>query len=104
MDLTDSPAHQTFPAEVRGFLQRYGAQAPTAAQSISRKSPILLAWQKLLLEHGYAGRTIPKRYGGCGIAPDIMDGRILTDEFTAAGVSMGLTGASIHMLISTLLA
>ena len=103
MDLTDSPAHQLFRTEVRHFLDRYGALAPTVAQSVSRKSPSLLAWQEILLKHGYAGRTIPKQYGGFGAAPDIMESRILTDEFTAAGVSTGLVGSSILMLIPTLL-
>lgn len=103
MNLTDSPAHLSFRSEVRRFLKKYAAQSPAAVHNLSRKSPILLAWQEILLEHGYAGRTVPKVYGGYGAAQDIMESNILTDEFTAANVSLGLGGASIHMLIPTLL-
>ncbi len=103
MNIADSHSYQAFRAEVRSFLRLYGTQAPSAAQSVSRKSAPLLSWQQLLLEHGYAGRAIPKCYGGYGAAPDIMERCIIIDEFTAEGVSQGLTGASINMLVPTLL-
>jgi alkylation response protein AidB-like acyl-CoA dehydrogenase len=63
----------------------------------------VLAWQALLIEHGYAGRTIPKAYGGFGAQPDILKSRIIAEEFTAARAPMGLAGQGVSMLIPTLL-
>jgi alkylation response protein AidB-like acyl-CoA dehydrogenase len=103
MDLTDSPYHQAFRAEVRAFIATHRHLAPDLFK-LSRRSDQVLAWQRLLLEHGYAGRTIPKHYGGFGGKPDLLEARIIADEFTAAGVPMGLGGASVAMLLPTLLA
>ena len=60
-------------------------------------------WQKLLIEHGYAARTIPKEYGGYGAEPDILKSRIIAEEFIAAGLPMGMAGQGISMLVPTLL-
>ncbi len=60
-------------------------------------------WQKLLIEHGYAARTIPKDYGGYGAAPDVLKSRIIAEEFIAAGLPMGMSGQGISMLVPTLL-
>jgi alkylation response protein AidB-like acyl-CoA dehydrogenase len=61
------------------------------------------AWQKLLIEHGYAARTIPTAYGGFGAAPDILASRIIAEEFIAAELPMGMAGQGISMLVPTLL-
>ncbi len=62
-----------------------------------------MAWQKLLIEHGYAARTIPKEYGGFGAAPDILKSRIIGEAFTGAGIPPGLQNQGISMLVPTLL-
>ncbi|MFN3582560.1 acyl-CoA dehydrogenase family protein [Phenylobacterium sp.] len=97
MDLTLTPELAAFREEVRGFLEahrgEYEAGQPRDA----------LAWQRLLIEHGYAARTIPREYGGFGAEPDILKGRIIAEEFIAAGAPRGIANQGISMLVPTLL-
>ncbi len=105
MDLTISPRHEAFRAQVRAFLEEHRAQAPAAGLGVAggdaRES--VLAWQRLLIEHGYAARTIPRRYGGFGAEPDLLERVILDEEFNRAGVSRGVAGQGPDMLVPTLL-
>jgi len=100
MDLSYSPEYEAFRAEIRAFAEKYGAQAPRgmAATMDGAKE-----WQKLLIAHGYAARTIPKEYGGYGAEPDILKSRIIAEEFIALGLPMGMSGQGISMLVPTLL-
>ncbi|HSG92039.1 MAG TPA: acyl-CoA dehydrogenase family protein [Pseudomonadales bacterium] len=100
MDLSYGPEYETFRAEVRAFLDAHAADAPHGEGMRSAKS---LAWQKLLIEHGYTARTIPKKYGGYGAEPDILKSRIIAEEFASARVSPGLGGQGISMLVPSLL-
>tara|TARA_R110000868_G_scaffold37022_5_gene131013 strand:+ start:11306 stop:12499 length:1194 start_codon:yes stop_codon:yes gene_type:complete len=102
MDLSYSPQYEAFRAEVRAFLDKHKANAPVSRGMMGASSGTL-AWQRLLIEHGYAARTIPKEYGGFGAEPDILKSRIVAEEFTAAGVPMGLGGQGISMFVPTLL-
>jgi alkylation response protein AidB-like acyl-CoA dehydrogenase len=63
----------------------------------------ILGWQKTLIAHGYAARTIPRAYGGFGAAPDILKSRIIAEAFTRAGAPGPLAGQGISMLVPTLL-
>src|SRR3989344_7063554 len=103
MDLTYSPEHQAFRQEVLDFLDAHRDAAPKGRGGAQRPSPEAVAWQKLLIEHGYAARTIPKDYGGFGAAPDILKSRIIGEAFTYAGVPPGLQNQGISMLVPTLL-
>ena len=97
MDLNETPEMAAFRGEVRGFLAEHGdAYAGGAA-----KDP--LAWQRLLIDHGYAARTIPREYGGYGAEPDILKGRIIAEEFIAANAPRGIANQGISMLVPTLL-
>ena len=97
MDLTETPEMATFRGEVRAFLVAHrGDYANGAANDVR-------AWQTLLIEHGYAARTIPREYGGFGAEPDILKGRIIAEEFIAAGAPRGMAGQGISMLVPTLL-
>jgi len=100
MDLTIGPRYEAFRAELRAFLAVHAASAPRV---LELRVPSTLAWQRLLIEHGYAGRTIPRAYGGYGAAPDILESRIMAEEFAAAQLPPGLGGQGIMMLIPTLL-
>lgn len=100
MDLSYGPEYEAFRQEVRHFLKEHGDEAPRGAALRSEAS---LAWQRKLIEHGYTARTIPKAYGGAGEAPDILKSRIIAEEFAEAGVSAGLGGQGISMLVPTLL-
>ena len=100
MDLSFGPEYDTFREEVKEFLAQHGQDAPRNA---GLRAPETLAWQKLLIEHGYTARTIPKEYGGYGAEPDIIKARIIGEEFANARVNSGLGGQGISMLVPTLL-
>jgi alkylation response protein AidB-like acyl-CoA dehydrogenase len=98
MDLSYSPEYEAFRDEVRAFCREHGGRAHHAYFGDEAR-----AWQRLLIEHGYAARTIPKQYGGFGAAPDILKSRIIAEEFIAAGLPMGMANQGISMLVPTLL-
>ena len=97
MDLNETPEMAAFRGEVREFLQAHREAYSQGAAN----DP--LSWQRLLIEHGYAARTIPQEYGGYGAQPDVLKGRIIAEEFIAAGAPRGLAGQGISMLVPTLL-
>lgn len=100
MDLSFGPEYEAFRGEVQTFLSEHGDKSPKTAKL---KSPELLSWQRLLIENGYAARTIPKEYGGYGAEPDIIKSRIIAEEFSKAGVNTGMGGQGISMLVPVLL-
>jgi alkylation response protein AidB-like acyl-CoA dehydrogenase len=97
MDLTLTPELSAFRGEVRGFLEAHRGEYEAGQPRDT------LAWQRLLIEHGYAARTIPREYGGFGAEPDILKGRIIAEEFIAAGAPRGIANQGISMLVPTLL-
>ena len=60
-------------------------------------------WQALLIENGYAARTIPREYGGYGRVPDIIESRIIAEEFSKQQINTALGGQGISMLVPVLL-
>jgi alkylation response protein AidB-like acyl-CoA dehydrogenase len=100
VDLSYGSEYEIFRAQVRAFLDAHRHSAPAVARQKDEKSS---AWQRLLIQHGYAARTIPARHGGGGHSPDILKSRIIAEEFARAGVSPGLRGQGISMLVPTLL-
>ena len=102
MDLTLSPEYEAFRDKVRAFLEAHKGAYP-ATLGVERPRADVLAWQALLIEHGYAARTIPREYGGYGGEPDVLKSRIIAETFTKAGAPGGLAGQGISMLVPTLL-
>ena len=100
MDLSYGPEYESFREEVVAFLDTHRDTAPKGE---GMRAPASLAWQKLLIENGYAARTIPEQYGGYGAEPDILKSRIIAEEFARAKTSTGLGGQGISMLVPTLL-
>ena len=100
MDLSFGPRYEDFRSEVRKFIQEHGSKSPQAGNSGSKQA---MAWQSLLIENGYAARTIPKDYGGYGGSPDIIESRIISEEFSKNQISTGLGGQGISMLVPVLL-
>jgi alkylation response protein AidB-like acyl-CoA dehydrogenase len=98
MDLSYSSEYEAFRDEVRAFCREHGGRAPKSYFSEDSR-----AWQQLLIEHGYAARTIPREYGGFGAAPDILKSRVIAEEFIAAGLPLGMANQGISMLVPTLL-
>lgn len=101
MDLKLDPEYEAFRADVRAFIATHGDKAPGGGRD--PKNPKRLAWQRLLIEHGYAARTIPRAYGGYGAEPDILKSRIISEEFAASGTPGGIASQGISMLVPTLL-
>jgi alkylation response protein AidB-like acyl-CoA dehydrogenase len=97
MDLKLTPEMAAFRDEVRGFL---AAHAPEIENGQAKD---VRAWQRLLIEHGYAARTIPREYGGYGAEPDILKSRIIAEEFIRAGAPRGIANQGVSMLVPTLL-
>jgi alkylation response protein AidB-like acyl-CoA dehydrogenase len=97
MDLTLTPELAAFRDEVRTFLKAHKDDHKDGAPNDPK------TWQRTLIEAGYAARTIPKAYGGYGAQPDILQSRIIAEEFIAAGAPRGMAGQGISMLVPTLL-
>ena len=102
MDLNFTQEYEDFRAEVRQFLDDHKDAAPSQGDR-SVRSEKRIAWQKTLLQHGYAARTHPKQYGGFGAAPDALKARIIAEEFSRAKMPGGMSGQGINMLVPTLL-
>ena len=100
MNLSYGPEFEKFRDEVKHFLDAHADEAPRGE---GPRSPKVLAWQRKLIEHGYAARAIPAEYGGYGAEPDILKSRIIAEEFASARVSPGMGGQGISMLVPTLL-
>lgn len=99
MDLSFGSEYEEFREEVRQFVEENVDKQPTGDQ----RSPDRLAWQKKLIENGYAARTIPKKYGGYGAEPDIIKSRIISEEFGRVQMNTGFAGQGVVMLTPTLL-
>jgi alkylation response protein AidB-like acyl-CoA dehydrogenase len=97
MDLTPTPEMLAFRDEVRGFLAKHKGEYEAGQPKDPR------GWQKLLIEHGYAARTIPKAYGGYGAEPDVLKSRLIAEAFIEANAPRGMAGQGISMLVPTLL-
>jgi alkylation response protein AidB-like acyl-CoA dehydrogenase len=104
MDLSYGPAYESFRAELRRFLEEHRSEAPRLGFGEGILTDTKAApWQRLLIERGYAARTVPKAYGGGGFAPDPLIAVILAEEFRRAGVAGPASGQGIDMLVPTLL-
>src|SRR5262245_33111273 len=104
MDLRYGPEYEGFRAELRAFLAAHRSEAPRDAGGLGVLGDTRLApWQRLLIERGYAARTIPKEYGGGGFGADPLIAAIIAEEFRAAGVPGPASGQGIDMLVPTLL-
>ena len=103
MDLTLSEPYRALQSEIRAFIREHGDKSPKLGGGRKRPDQKALDWQKRLVENGYAGRTIPREYGGFGATPDVMATAVIAGEFARANIYAGLTNQGISMLVPTLL-
>ena len=103
MDLSLSDKHRALQDEVRSFVRTHGHKSPKLGGGRKRPDQKTRDWQKLLVDHGYVGRTIPRDYGGSGLPPDVLEAAVIASEFAAAGIYAGMTNQGISMLVPTLL-
>ena len=96
MDLEYSAEYEAFRDELREFLEANKHLSPGAvrrATAVPEKGATKAQlWQQLLIENGYAARTIPKEYGGYGAEPDPLKAHIISEEFAKARVTPGHSG------------
>ena len=102
MDLRYSARHEAFRQDVRAFLAANTGRYPKPF-GVNRPTPEAIAWQALLIEQGFAARTVPRQYGGFGAEPDILESHIIAEEFSRARAPWGLVNQGISMLVPTLL-
>jgi len=102
MDLSLSPEYESFRDEIATLLADNKDKAPTQNDR-GMKNQKRLDWQKWLIEHGLAARTIPQDYGGYGAEPDILKSRIIAEEFARTGLPKGIANQGVSMLVPTLL-
>jgi alkylation response protein AidB-like acyl-CoA dehydrogenase len=100
LDLSYGEKYDTFRQTVKTFIGENRDASPTRGEVDMTKAK---SWQHLLIENGYAARTIPEEYGGCGIEPDILERRIIAEEFANGKVSAGMGGQGIGMIVPVLL-
>ncbi|MFN2375591.1 MAG: acyl-CoA dehydrogenase family protein, partial [Candidatus Binatia bacterium] len=103
MDLSYGPEYEAFRKEVREFLDAHRDAAPRGGSALAEGAGSMRGWQKLLVEHGYASRTVPREYGGFGAKPDLLRNIIIDEEFRRAGVPRGMANQGISMFVPTLL-
>jgi alkylation response protein AidB-like acyl-CoA dehydrogenase len=105
MDLNYSPKYEAFRREVRDFLEENRDRASSAAVvlRVGDRNQKAIDWQRMLIENGYAARTIPREYGGYGAEPDLLERVIIDEEFNKAGLLRGIGGQGPDMLVPTLL-
>ncbi len=101
MDLEYGSRYETFRTQVHQFIEVNRHLAP-ADWDLSDRSRVE-NWQRLLIENGLVGRTIPRKYGGYGAEPDILEARIIADEFAKAQLMPGFGGQGISYLVPVLL-
>ncbi len=100
MDLSFGAEYDEFRTEIKQFIASTGDKSPKQAGMGNTEA---IAWQKILIDNGYAARTVPAKYGGFGAEPDIIKSRIISEEFSNAQISPGLGGQGISMLTPVLL-
>lgn len=84
MDLADSSEEAAFRARVRAWLADALPTLPWPEPAdLTEKLPFWRAWQKLLVDAGFAGMSWPREYGGQGADAKIRS--IFTEEADRAG-------------------
>jgi alkylation response protein AidB-like acyl-CoA dehydrogenase len=102
MDLTTGPEYEEFRRQVRSFLEQHREQAPPAGPAAG-SDPRVRSWQKMLIENGYAARTVPRDYGGYGAPADLLETIIIDEEFSRAKLFRGMENQGISMFVPTVL-
>ena len=102
MDLTYGKKYEDFRQNIIAFLDEH-AHAFPKSYGLGRPSKEMRAWQKTLIQNGYAARTIPKIYGGYGAKADILEMRIIAESFIEKNAPRAIANQGVSMLVPTLL-
>jgi alkylation response protein AidB-like acyl-CoA dehydrogenase len=97
MDLSLSPEHEAFRAEVRAFLLRsWDPKDKKDPEAVKR-------FRQLATDHGYLYRGIARRYGGSEQPADPIRANVVREAFANARAPGELNTPSVKMLVPTLL-
>ena len=108
MDFDESPEEEAFRKEARAWLDDHASSA--AAMDVARRAGEDEAkfverarpWQALLAEHGWAGMTWPKEFGGRGGSP--AEAAIFAEEANGRGLPTGAFAVGVGMAGPTIIA
>ena len=103
MELTFSEDHAALVMQIREFAKKHRHLSPPLGGGRKPVDAAMVRWQNLLVDHGFAGRTIPKEYGGFGKPLDPIELTIIADEFAREGLYTGIHDAGTGLLVPTLL-
>ncbi len=111
MEFEDTPQEAAFRAEARAFLESvapakggpddYSSAYQSGAVAETEYVKRCKEWQALLAEHGWAGITWPKEYGGRGGTS--LEAAIFAEEQGRFGVSTGVFAVGIGMAGPTII-
>jgi alkylation response protein AidB-like acyl-CoA dehydrogenase len=103
MAVPSTDKYEALRREIREFAATHGHLSPPAGGGRKKPDDRTRAWQALLVERGYAARTVPREYGGFGAPHDVLEAALIAQEFTAANLHAGIMNQGISMLVPTLL-
>lgn len=101
MDLSFTPQHQAFRAEVRAWLQTQVPKQALASYDTREGFDQHRAWEAILAEAGYSSVTWPKALGGRGC--DLVEWLIFEEEYWAADAPQRVNQNGILLLGPTLM-
>ena len=105
MEMHYPPAAEVFRTKVRTFLSENLPEgfSGTGTMEGLELDEFVTQWRKILFENGYLAPSWPKEFGGAGLTA--MEGVILAEEYTKAGVPGGgpNDAFSIQMVGNTIL-
>lgn len=103
MDLTLSPDAIALQRSIADFIAKFGRESPPVGGARKRPDARMLRWQRLLVDHEFAGRWIPSDFGGGGHDPDAVAEMIIADSFAEAEIHPGIRDVGTSLVIPTLL-
>jgi alkylation response protein AidB-like acyl-CoA dehydrogenase len=105
MDLSLSPEHEAFRAQVRAWLKANLPKREVGEPSREHGDPArvrwLKQWQRTLYEGGYVAMGWPKEYGGRGLG--VMEQTIVNQELVAAKAPQQIGAMGVLMVGPTLI-
>ncbi len=101
MDLRLGEAYEKLGSEAAAFCRDSWPLSGAEAALPEREQAIV--WRKRALAAGWIHRTVPKAYGGAGLAPDVMAETVIRQALDRAGVPHRGSVQGTHMLVPTLL-
>jgi len=101
MDLSYGAEYEDFRKEVQAFISAEWPLKGDEAELGLNEQAVL--FRKRAIAAGYAGRNIPKKYGGSEQDSDPLKGQVIREEFGRAMAPLDAPGIGTMMLVPTLL-